>query len=156
MVLLGTAATYPNSGRSDNGDRGGAGVGAGEFVPCRIQLIAEVSLAKLFADFASPVDTSALMQQNSPPTLSKSPVPERETIPPQETLGGGDDNIDPVDPRESVTGSEEPGLPEAAVMRKDMAAVSNKDGLPTRKDDDEDATSEPTTKPCDWHNKSIT
>uniref|UniRef100_A0A804RC92 Uncharacterized protein n=1 Tax=Zea mays TaxID=4577 RepID=A0A804RC92_MAIZE len=86
-------------------------VGAGEFVPCRIQLIAE-------------------------------------TIPPQETLGGGDDNIDPVDPRESVTGSEEPGLPEAAVMRKDMAAVSNKDGLPTRKDDDEDATSEPTTKPC--------
>ncbi|XP_020399985.1 beta-1,2-xylosyltransferease XAX1 [Zea mays] len=97
---------------------------------------------------ASPVDTSALMQQNSPPTLSKSPVPERETIPPQETLGGGDDNIDPVDPRESVTGSEEPGLPEAAVMRKDMAAVSNKDGLPTRKDDDEDATSEPTTKPC--------
>jgi hypothetical protein len=53
------------------------------------------------------------------------------------------DNVDLVDPRESVTGSGEPGLPEAAVMRKDMAAVSNEDGLPTRKDNDEDAASEP-------------
>jgi len=73
-------------------------------------------------------------------------VPETETIPPQETLGGGGDSADPVDPREVPAGSEEPGLPEAAVTRKDMAG-SDEPGLPTRKDDGDNAAAEPTNKP---------
>jgi len=84
--------------------------------------------------------------QNAPPTSSKPSVLETETIPPQETLGGGD-SADPVDPREVPAGSEEPGLPEAAVTRKDMAG-SDEPGLPTRKDDGDNAAAEPTNKPC--------
>ena len=89
--------------------------------------------------------------QNAPPTSSKPSVLETETIPPQETLGsgggGGGDSADPVDPSEVPAGSEEPGLPEAAVTRKDMAG-SDEPGLPTRKDDGDNAAAEPTNKPC--------
>jgi hypothetical protein len=79
--------------------------------------------------------------QNAPPTSSKPSVPETETIPPQETFGGAG-----ADPREAVTGSEEPGLPEAAVTRKDMAG-SDEPGLPTRKDDGDNAAAAEPTKP---------
>uniref|UniRef100_A0A804P5I7 Uncharacterized protein n=1 Tax=Zea mays TaxID=4577 RepID=A0A804P5I7_MAIZE len=127
-------------------------LGVGLIAGCCLALLTYVSLAKLFAIyspvFASSANTSALMQQNAPPTSSKPSVPETETIPPQETIGGGGDSSDPVDLREGATGSEEPGLPEAALTRKDMAAGSDEPGLPTRKDDGEDAAAEPTTKPC--------
>ncbi|AQK61163.1 HGA4 [Zea mays] len=128
-------------------------LGVGLIAGCCLALLTYVSLAKLFAIyspvFASSANTSALMQQNAPPTSSKPSVPETETIPPQETIGGGGDSSDPVDLREGATGSEEPGLPEAALTRKDMAAGSDEPGLPTRKDDGEDAAAEPTTKPSE-------
>ncbi|XP_066317582.1 beta-1,2-xylosyltransferease XAX1-like isoform X1 [Miscanthus floridulus] len=126
-------------------------LGVGLVAGCCLALLTYVSLAKLFAIyspvFASTANTSALLQ-NAPPTSSKPSVPETETIPPQETLGGGGDSADPVDPREVPAGSEEPGLPEAAVTRKDMAG-SDEPGLPTRKDDGDNAAAEPTNKPSE-------
>nr|ACG35009.1 HGA4 [Zea mays] len=87
-------------------------LGVGLIAGCCLALLTYVSLAKLFAIyspvFSSSANTSALMQQNAPPTSSKPSVPETETIPPQETLGGGGDSADPVDLREGATGSEEP------------------------------------------------
>jgi hypothetical protein len=85
------------------------------------------------------------MQQNAPLASSKPSVPETEIIPPEETLDDGD-SADTGDLRGT-----EPGLPEAAVMRNDMAAGSDEPGLPTRKDGGGNAAAEPTNKPCDPH-----
>ncbi|KAF8693357.1 hypothetical protein HU200_038746 [Digitaria exilis] len=124
-------------------------LGIGLIAGCCLALLTYVSLAKLFAIyspvFASTANTSALLQ-NSPPVSSKPSVPETEAIPPQETPAGGGDRGDAVDLPE---GSEEPGLPEAAI-RKDMAAAgSDEPGLPeslTRRKDDGENAAEP--KPC--------
>ncbi|KAJ1273697.1 hypothetical protein BS78_05G004600 [Paspalum vaginatum] len=124
-------------------------LGIGLIAGCCLALLTYVSLAKLFAIyspvFASTANTSALMQ-TSPPSSAKPSVPETETIPPEQTLaggGGGGGNsagaADPVDP----SGSEEPGLPEAAVTRKETALGSDEPGLPealTRKVDDSENT----------------
>uniref|UniRef100_A0A804U7B8 Uncharacterized protein n=1 Tax=Zea mays TaxID=4577 RepID=A0A804U7B8_MAIZE len=122
-------------------------LGVGLVAGCCLALLTYVSLAKLFAVyspvFASTANTSALMQQNAPLASSKPSVPETETIPPEETLDDGD-GADTGDLRGT-----EPGLPEAAVMRNDMAAGSDEPGLPTRKDGGGNAEAEPTNKPSE-------
>ncbi|WVZ54960.1 hypothetical protein U9M48_005685 [Paspalum notatum var. saurae] len=124
-------------------------LGIGLIAGCCLALLTYVSLAKLFAIyspvFASTANTSALMQ-TSPPSSPKPSVPETEAIPPEQTLaGGGGGNADPVDlPETAASGSEEPGLPEAAVTRKETALGSDEPGLPealTRKPDAADNTS---------------
>ncbi|KAL6646898.1 hypothetical protein ACP70R_015592 [Stipagrostis hirtigluma subsp. patula] len=125
-------------------------LGVGLVAGCCLALLTYVSLAKLFAIyspvFASTANTSAMMQ-NSPPAASKPSVPETEAIPPQETLAGGGKDGNPVDrvdlpeDKQEVSGSDEPGLPQA-VTRKEMAAAlgSEEPGLPealTRKDETE-------------------
>lgn len=153
-------------------------LGVGLVAGCCLALLTYVSLAKLFAVYspvfgecarrplrcpflllltsltgaafltsssASTANTSALMQQNAPLASSKPSVPETETIPPEETLDDGD-SLDTGDLRGT-----EPGLPEAAVMRNDMAAGSDEPGLPTRKDGGGNAEAEPTNKPCNPH-----
>ncbi|KAL6899077.1 hypothetical protein ACP4OV_005735 [Aristida adscensionis] len=113
-------------------------LGVGLVAGCCLALLTYVSLAKLFAIyspvFASTANTSALLQ-NSPPSASKPSVPETEAIPPQETPAGagkGGDAVDRVDlpgEKPEVSGSDEPGLPEA-VPRKEMAGGSDEPGLP--------------------------
>jgi hypothetical protein len=82
-------------------------------------------LLNLSSSSASTANTSGLLQ-NAPPGSS---APQKEAIPPQEdtTFGGrkNDDPVDPVDfPEEgpAVAGSEEPGLPEALVSKKEKEA----------------------------------
>jgi hypothetical protein len=81
-------------------------------------------LLNLSSSSASTANTSGLLQ-NAPPGSS---APQKEAIPPEDTTFVGRKNDDPVDPVDfpeegpAVAGSEEPGLPEALVSKKEKEA----------------------------------
>ncbi|KAM0850409.1 hypothetical protein ACQ4PT_053101 [Festuca glaucescens] len=109
-----------------------------------LALLTYVSLAKLFAIyspvFASTANASGLLQ-NSPPASSSAPQKEAIT-PPEDTTFVGRKNDDPVDPVDfpeegpAVAVSEEPGLPEALVSRKEKEAALPSEPNPSEKDQD--------------------
>nr|XP_051226304.1 beta-1,2-xylosyltransferease XAX1-like isoform X3 [Lolium perenne] len=109
-----------------------------------LALLTYVSLAKLFAIyspvFASTANASGLLQ-NAPPGSSS--APQKEAVPPLEdtTFAGrkNDDPADPVDfPEEgpAVAVTEEPGLPEALVSKKEKEAPLPSERNPSEKDQD--------------------